>query len=100
MSWVARVLDTANAELRVHHAALGPSYFMPRDKRLSEERVRRIWEHNVMPYIEERLFGQEDVSERFDLDRLRKVAEGEPPPPEGDVAEDASGTDEPDDETR
>ena len=98
MSWVARVLDSANAELKDHHAALGPSYFMPQDKKLSEERVRRIWEHNVMPYIEERLFGQEAVRNRFGLDRLRKVAEGQPPPPQGDKAQDGSGTGESDDD--
>ena len=40
------------------HAAIGPSYFMKRG--LDETAVKRIWKHSVLPYIEERLFGNED----------------------------------------
>ena len=73
--WLERVLQKANEKLADHHAALGPSYFMPKDKKLDSQRVRRIWEHNVLPYIEERLFGQADRLKEFDLDRLRGEVE-------------------------
>ena len=80
--WLERVLEKANEklaedkELRGDHAALGPSYFMPRDKKLDKARIERIWEHNVMPYIEERLFGQSDRLKQFELDSLRKEDQG------------------------
>ena len=57
MQWVATVVDAANEKLRNdRHAAIGPSYFMRPD--LDETKVKRIWRHSVLPYIEERLFGE------------------------------------------
>ena len=70
--WLERVVQKANEKLDDRHAAIGPSYFMPKDKKLDDERVRRIWKHNVLPYIEERLFGQLDGLNQFDLDKLRE----------------------------
>ena len=71
MVWVADVVDRANDLLRDdRHAAIGPSYFMRPD--LDDAAVRRIWKYSVLPYIEERLFG--DPAGRlgeFDLDKLR-----------------------------
>ena len=72
MAWVADIVDTANKELNDRDAAIGPSYFM-KDS-LNEEKVKMVWEHNVLPYIEERLFGEDEVRNRFDFDKLRKVA--------------------------
>ena len=69
MKWVADVVDRANEQLGKRHAAIGPSYFMKNG--LDEERVRRIWKHDVLPYIEERLFGEPDRLGEFDLDKLR-----------------------------
>ncbi len=74
--WLEGVLKTANGMLDDQHAAIGPSYFMPKDQKLDEDRIRRIWEHNVLPYIEERLFGQSDRLKEFDLDTLRSEVEG------------------------
>ena len=51
MDWVADVVERANAKLDDRHAAIGPSYFMRAD--LDEDAVGRIWEHGVLPYIEE-----------------------------------------------
>ena len=51
------------------HAAIGPSYFMKPG--LDEAAVKRIWKHSVLPYIEERRFGGDAVTEEFGLDRLR-----------------------------
>ena len=71
MEWVADVVERANEKLREdRHAAIGPSYFMKDD--LDEEAVTRIWKHSVLPYIEERLFGEGDRLSEFDLDKLRR----------------------------
>ena len=68
MEWVADVVERANEKLREdRHAAIGPSYFMKDD--LDEEAVTRIWKHSVLPYIEERLFGEGD--------RLARVRPGQ-----------------------
>ena len=68
MVWVADVVDRANEELDEHHAAIGPSYFM--HKGLDEAAVERIWKHNVLPYVEEHLFGKHDRLRAFELDHL------------------------------
>ena len=72
MEWVADVVDRANSLLQDdRHAAIGPSYFLKQD--LDEAAVERIWEYNVFPYIEERLFGYEsDRLEGFRLINLRE----------------------------
>ena len=68
MAWVADVVDRANEELNDRNAAIGPSHFM-KDS-LDQVTVERIWEHSVLPYIEERLFGEDNVRSRFSLDAL------------------------------
>ena len=69
MDWVADVVERANGKLDDHHAAIGPSYFMR--KNLDDAAVERIWKHNVLPYIEEHLFGERDRLSEFALDKLR-----------------------------
>ena len=75
MTWVADVVDLANQKLANglpddHHAAIGPSYFMKES--LDEAQAKRIWEHAVLPYIKERLFGEPDRLSEFELDALRR----------------------------
>ena len=71
MEWVANVVEQANEHLREdRHAAIGPSYFMKDN--LDEAAVERIWKHSVLPYIEERLYGNEDRLADFNLDTLRR----------------------------
>ena len=70
MGWVADVVDRANKELDDRPAAIGPSYFMKDG--LDDEMVNLIWEHNVLPYIEERLHGERDRLDKFKLDALRR----------------------------
>ena len=70
MTWVADAVDEANRQLEDRHAAIGPSYFMKED--LDEVQARRIWEHAVLPYIEERLFGEPGRLREFELDALRR----------------------------
>jgi len=68
MSWLADVLENANAKLD-RNVAIGPSHFMRRD--LDHETVGRIWRHSVMPTIEEHYFGQEDRIAEFTPEALR-----------------------------
>ena len=70
MGWVADVVERANELLKDdRHAAIGPSYFMKDD--LDDDKVERIWKHSVLPYIEERRFGGDEVSDDFDLEKLK-----------------------------
>ena len=89
MLWVADVVDQVNVKLKDdRHAAIGPSYFM-KDK-LDDAKVERIWKHSVLPYIEERRFGGDAVSDEFDLKKLRpstKTAES------GDAVQEQQGED-------
>ena len=72
MDWVADVVERANANLDDHHAAIGPSYFMRPD--LDDAAVERIWKHNVLPYVEEHLFGERKRLGEFALDKLRAAS--------------------------
>ena len=92
MEWVADVVDKANALLKgrdAAEAAVGPSYFM--QKGLDEEKVGRIWKHSVLPYVEERLFGETGVADEFALEKLRREARGGGASPD----DDAGGDEEP-----
>ena len=93
MAWVANVVDRANEKLDDRHAAIGPSYFMREN--LDQGEVQRIWKHSVLPYIEERLFGEGARLGEFHLDTLtREVAHGRREL-QGDVREDGEdGTNE------
>ena len=72
MEWLADVVEQVNELLEAdRHAAIGPSYFMKQG--LDEAAVKRIWKHSVLPYIEERRFGGDAVTEEFGLDRLRRA---------------------------
>ena len=69
MAWAADIVDRANELLADRDAAIGPSYLMKEG--LDEEKARMIWEHNVLPYVEEHLYGQTDGLAQFGFDRLR-----------------------------
>ncbi len=90
MEWVADVVQRANEKLRDdRHAAIGPSYFMKNG--LNDDVVRRVWKHSVLPYIEELRFGDDKVSEDFDLERLKRQSSSAAQPE--DVVEDQDGED-------
>jgi hypothetical protein len=77
--WISDVLDRANAKLDDADAAIGPSHFLLKEPRdLDAERIERIWNHAVLPYLQERLMGEPGRLEEFRLDKLRK--ETAPPP--------------------
>ena len=74
MEWVADVVDSANEKLGDRQVAIGPSYFMKQDS-LDESTVRLIWEHSVLPYIEEHLYGEHGRLGEFALAKLRHRVE-------------------------
>jgi 5-methylcytosine-specific restriction endonuclease McrBC GTP-binding regulatory subunit McrB len=69
LTWVGDLVDKANEMLGQRHVAIGPSHFLRED--LDEAWVRLIWDHSILPYIEEQLFGEPGEVGRFALDTLR-----------------------------
>ena len=69
---VIHSVDLANKKLNAQandwNAVIGPSYFM--EDGLDDARFHRIWEHNVLPYIEEHLQGRHELLEAFELNEL------------------------------
>ena len=78
MAWIADVVERANAKLPDRRdAAIGPTWFMKKGG-LDEETARLVWEHNVLPYIAEQLYGAPDSLAEFALNRLRREARDDP----------------------
>lgn len=78
MEWVADVVESANELLQVdRHAAIGPSYFMKLG--LDDHAVERIWKYSVLPYIEERLYGDHERIREFEMSSLRSRISGPRP---------------------
>ena len=66
---IVDVIERANELLQDdRHAAIGPSYFMK--EALDRKMVERIWKHSIIPYIEECLFGDEDLIKEFNFEKL------------------------------
>ena len=81
MAWIADAVERANGKLPDRRgAAIGPTWFMKQGG-LDEATARLVWEHNVLPYVEEQLYGEPDRLAEFGLDRLRREARGEPEAP-------------------
>ena len=76
MGWVADLLDEANRRLDDRQAAIGPSHFMRPD--LDEETVRLVWDHAVLPYVEEQLWGEEHRLDEFALDAVKSAIDHAP----------------------
>jgi 5-methylcytosine-specific restriction enzyme B len=95
MTHVATYVDRLNARLRERfgrHLQVGHSYFMIRD--LDEAKLERIWKADIMPFLEDQLFGHEDELETFSLDAIRSGPAGISPavPDEpGDADDQAEG---------
>lgn len=69
-SWLADVVDDANARLGDVNAAIGPSHFLRGDG-LTDVWIERIWKHAILPHVAERLFDTPDRLDEFALSRLR-----------------------------
>ncbi len=73
MYYVASIVDRLNARLRERfgpHLQVGPSYFMRED--LSDEVLESVWAHDIMPFLEEQLFGYEEELASYKLDSMRE----------------------------
>lgn len=60
---VAQVNDELERELGGPHLQLGSSHFMKHN--LDRDALRRIWEYNVEPFIEDQFFGDPERINRF-----------------------------------
>lgn len=73
MTWVADLVDMVNTELVDElggpHLQIGPSHFMK--KGFDQAMLRRVWDYNVFPYIEDQLFGEPGKVVRFTLEHVR-----------------------------
>ncbi len=72
-SWLAGVLDRANMKLDERNLAIGPSHFMDKD-RLGADWIEMIWQHSVLPFLEEHFYGEPDRLREFDLKKLQEEA--------------------------
>ncbi|MYJ35656.1 MAG: AAA domain-containing protein [Acidimicrobiaceae bacterium] len=95
-AWVGRLVDAVNAELEEvlggSHLLLGPSHFMKEYGSSPEEqrqRLRRIWEYNIEPFIEDQFFGDPDRIAHFRYDSVMK-RHGAPVQKQSDRADDTS----------
>ena len=70
MEWVADLVDIANNNLD-RHSRIGPSYFMAAGDKLSNDFVSQIWEGEVIPYVEEQFFGNEEKLREFKFEVLK-----------------------------
>ena len=71
-AWVGHLVDAVNGELKDvlegSHLLLGPSHFMKEygySPDEQHEQLRRIWEYNIEPFIEDQFFGDPDRIEHF-----------------------------------
>lgn len=60
---VAQVNDELEQELGGPHLQLGASHFMKHD--LDQNALRRIWEYDIEPFIEDQFFGDPERIDRF-----------------------------------
>ena len=73
--WVADLVDRVNEDLRRAlrgpHLQIGHSYFMRPGLEDDEVVLRRIWDYNVYPFIEDQLYGREHELAQFRWDNVR-----------------------------
>ena len=73
--FVADMLDKVNEKLDLHQG-IGPSHFMPSDpSSLNEELIKRVWNHSVLPYIEDYYFDDHEEIEKFTYESVRNSLE-------------------------
>ena len=93
-AWVGELVDAVNRELKDvlegSHLLLGPSHFMKAYRSTpskQHQRLRRIWEYNIEPFIEDQFFGDPVQIKRF---RFNAVMDryGPPAEPTGYTADD------------
>lgn len=91
MAAVATYVDLLNAMLRDRfgdHLQVGHSYFMVEG--LDDRRLERIWDVDILPFLEDQLFGKEGELERFRLGAIKRQAEDARPDLSVDALTDAN----------
>jgi len=69
----SQLLQALNARITDRAARIGPSYLMPSDSDLSEKRLSEIWNHELMPLLEEYHYGEDrDLEAEYGLTALRR----------------------------
>jgi 5-methylcytosine-specific restriction protein B len=73
--WIADLVDRVNEDLRRAlrgpHLQIGHSYFMRPGLDGDEAVLRRIWDYNVYPFIEDQLYGREHELAQFRWENVR-----------------------------
>ncbi|MFD5867880.1 AAA family ATPase [Corynebacterium sp. NPDC060344] len=71
-AWVGELVGHVNDELERElggpHLQLGASHFMKPG--LDQHSLRRIWEYNIEPFIEDQFFGDSELIARFQFDQV------------------------------
>lgn len=81
MAYVAQIVDAANARLNDRNAAIGPSLFLKKD--LDATRLSLIWQHEILPLLEDYFFDTPERISEFQLDVLRQQLAGGRSPADG-----------------
>ena len=77
-AWVGELVEAVNDELKQElggsHLLLGPSHFMKEygSSLDAQRRLRRIWEYNIEPFIEDQFFGDPQQIDRFRFDAVMR----------------------------
>jgi len=67
----ARLLDELNQRIEDADAAIGPSYLMDEKIYQRPDGLDRVWQHWIMPLLEDLFYGQPDLDDRYGLASLR-----------------------------
>lgn len=71
-AWVGQLVQQVNEELERDlngpHLQLGPSHFMKHG--MDREQLRRIWEYDIEPFIEDQFFGDAESIKKFRFDQV------------------------------
>ena len=95
--FVAQVNDELKDALGGDDLLIGPSHFMKAD--LGTKVVRRIWEYNIEPFIEDQFFGDPAEIDRFRFDNAYQRYRDYSGQDEMEAAQEQSGAAEPPDES-
>ncbi len=69
LGWLDLVVDKANELIGNSDHAIGPAFFLRPD--LAEDVIRRVWERQVLPYLDELIHDRPDLRNQLTLDALR-----------------------------
>jgi 5-methylcytosine-specific restriction endonuclease McrBC GTP-binding regulatory subunit McrB len=69
LEWVADIVDACNSDLPDPNLGIGPSHFLK--DTLDERWVTLIWQHSILPYLEDQFLGEEERLGDYQLDAVR-----------------------------